>query len=345
MSIFVKGVCENFCPEKESKLRIKEKLLHFFELKDGQKHIPGTLVKCFSRSAADKKASRAEDLRTERCLQKCTEYLLKDVFMDNRKSFNTVYDFVFDRLRAVRQEIVMQNYNAQQTIRLLEPMIMFLSYSRYKLCEEAIDNFDPKICEQHLQECLKRALVCYDEIGINDMNLLEIQRRALIEALYQVFNLGSVEAMRRCLTLVDAIRLDPLFSVVFKISLSYMQGNFYRVLNGLQSLPHILCAIGSLKLPALRRHLYCVFSHAYSSKQLMVPVEFITHLTAHGNKAEVYDDCKYYNIKVSDDNQHLHFQKSEFKFDAAVLKCRHERFVDSKLKNTYLPEVLLLKKF
>lgn len=155
-------------------------------------------------------------------------------------------------------------------------MIMFLSYSRYKLCEEAIDNFDPKICEQHLQECLKRALVCYDEISLERAKLIDIRNRAFVEGLYQIFNLGSVESLKRCLTLPEDIRCyltfkkknhhflkiflyaffsraDPLFALTFKISLSYIQGNYYRVLNGLQSLPHIICAIGSLKLPTLRR--------------------------------------------------------------------------------------------
>lgn len=101
----------------------------------------------------------------------------------------------------------MQNYNAKQTIKLLQPMIMFLSYSRYKLCEEAIDNFDPKICEQHLQECLKRVLVCYDEIQLNEeTKLIDINNRAFLEALYQIFNLGSLDALKRCLTLPKEIR-------------------------------------------------------------------------------------------------------------------------------------------
>ncbi|XP_037820537.1 uncharacterized protein LOC119609718 isoform X2 [Lucilia sericata] len=283
-------------------------------------------------------------MRTERCLQRCIEYLLKDIILDKRKPFNLVYDFIFDRLRAIRQEMVMQNYNAKQTIKLLQPMIMFLSYSRYKLCEEAVDNFDPKICEQHLQECLKRALVCYDEISLDDLKLIDIYNRAFLEALYQIFNLGSVDALKRCLTLPKEIRTHSLFSLVFKISLSYLQGNYYRVLTGLQTLPHILCAIGCLKLPTLRRNLYEIFANAYSSKQLSVPVDFVLRLTAHANVNELREDCKYYNIKILDDKLHLNFQKNDFNSKITILKCKHEYFVDEKLKNIYLPEVLLMKK-
>lgn len=57
--------------------RTREKLLNFYEYKDGQKHVPGILVKCFARSAAGIKTPKAKDMRTERCLQRCIEYLLK----------------------------------------------------------------------------------------------------------------------------------------------------------------------------------------------------------------------------------------------------------------------------
>lgn len=58
--------------------RTREKLLNFYEYKDGQKHVPGILVKCFARSAAGIKTPKAKDMRTERCLQRCIEYLLKE---------------------------------------------------------------------------------------------------------------------------------------------------------------------------------------------------------------------------------------------------------------------------
>lgn len=92
------------------------------------------------------------------------------------------------------------------------------------------------------------------------------------------------------------------------------------------------------------RKLYQLFSHAYSSKQLLVPVDFVLRLCAHASKYELFEDCKYYNIKVSEDQQSLHFQKSDFKEDLPVLKCKQEKFVNVKIKNIYLPEILLLKR-
>ncbi|XP_011207456.2 germinal-center associated nuclear protein [Bactrocera dorsalis] len=340
----IKGTCELFCPDAEAKLRIKERLLHYYELKNGEKNVPGQLVKAFARSAAGVKAPRAKDLRTEICLQRTVEYLLKDIILDKRRSYNFIYDFIFDRLRAVRQEVVMQQYNERQTLKLLEPMIIFLGYSRYRLCEEQIDNFDAKICNQHLQECLKRVLCCYDDIDVNSLNLSELNRRSFVEAIYLLFNLGTTEALNRALSLPTEVSKNETFDLAYRIAINYYQGNFYRALVGIQKLPHILSAIAALKLQTLRRKVYMVFAHAYTSKQLFVPATFLCKLFLYEDVRNLLEDCKYYHIKLSEDKSSLQFQKSEFNINAVTLKETHESFVEKKLTKIYLPEVLLLKR-
>lgn len=43
-----------------------------------------------------------------------------------------MYDFIFDRFRAIRQDIVMQNLSAAFTVQLMEPIVLFLAYSAYR---------------------------------------------------------------------------------------------------------------------------------------------------------------------------------------------------------------------
>ncbi|XP_055911980.1 SAC3 domain-containing protein 1 [Eupeodes corollae] len=348
MPEFVQGTCEEMCPDQEVKLRTKERLLHFYECKPGQKNVPGILVKSFSRSAAGIKIPRRKDLRTQRALNQTVEYLLKEIILDKRRPFNHVYDFVFDRLRAIRQEIVMQSYDSTATIRLLEPMIMFLAYSRYRLCEESVDNFDPKICDQHLQECLKRVLCCYDEVyakfGYENMKLNAIRSRIFIESIYQLFNLGSVEALTRCVHLPVEIKTDPIFAAVYSIALNHFQGNFYKVLDGVARLPHILCATSCLKLQIIRRQVFQIFASAYSSKQLLLPVDWLRKLLLYSNNSEVVQDCKYFELEYISEKNAIRFYKSDFKCENVPLKQKHEGFADEKLKKIYLPDILLLKK-
>ena len=41
---------------------------------------------------------------------------------------------------------------------------------------------------------------------------------------------------------------------------------------------------------------------------------------------------------------HLNFQRNDFNQNVAILKCKHEYYVDHKLKDIFLPEILLMKK-
>lgn len=73
--------------------------------------------------------------------------------------------------------------------------------------DEPIDRFDPKICQQHLQECLKKVLRCYDVLdeqsSCNNRSDADIEtasiHRGFIESLYLLLNLGSSEAMARAI--------------------------------------------------------------------------------------------------------------------------------------------------
>lgn len=94
------------------------------------------MVKEFARSAAGVQRPKSHGLRTKACLKRTVNYLLTDIIRDERKPFHFLYDFIFDRLRAIRQEIVMQDFDEILTIELIEPMIMFLAYSLYRFVLE-----------------------------------------------------------------------------------------------------------------------------------------------------------------------------------------------------------------
>lgn len=344
----VKGTCELMCSKNEEELRVKERLLNFFEYKNGKKHLPGTLVSEFARSAAGMKTPKNFELRTDFALQKTVNYLLQTVILDKRKPFSYVYDFIFDRLRAVRQEIVIQNFEDAPSARLLEPIIMFLSFSRYNLCEENIHNFDPKICEQHLQECLKKLLCCYDELYLKnpqkELTFKKEKTRVFMECLYLVFNLGSHEALQRSLTVPKNVKESALYNQVFKFSLNFYCHNYFKTMADAQKLPHVLCAIASLKMQDLRRKVLEVFSHAYNSKTLVVPLDWLTKMVFQ-EVDQLKETLEYYELELNCDKTAVKFSRMQFATNKVPPKPFREQFVEEKIKKIYLPELLLLKKF
>ena len=61
----------------------------------------------------------------------------------------------------------------------------------FRLCAETMDNYDPKINNTHLQECLKRLLVLY----AGTVSLAPPQNYGTFMALYLLFNLGCNDAI------------------------------------------------------------------------------------------------------------------------------------------------------
>ena len=101
----VVGRCTDYCPAREVQLRVRERLLHRYEV--------GSLrpVKEYSRPAAGQAAPGSDTVRTPDTLLDCVKYLVREVLgprVGVKEEQLELYDFVFDRLRAVRQDLVVQ---------------------------------------------------------------------------------------------------------------------------------------------------------------------------------------------------------------------------------------------
>lgn len=72
-----------------------------------------------------------------------------------------MYSFVFDRLRSVKQDMIIQRASGLNCVAILERMVRFLIYASYRLCGEPLHSYDPRINDTHLQENLNWLLDCY----------------------------------------------------------------------------------------------------------------------------------------------------------------------------------------
>ena len=103
----VVGRCTAFCPAKELKLRVRERLLSRYEA-GGEGLRP---VKEYSRPAAGQAAPSSDTVRTPDTLLDCAKYLVREVLVPRlmaKEKLLDLYEFVFDRLRAIRQDLVVQ---------------------------------------------------------------------------------------------------------------------------------------------------------------------------------------------------------------------------------------------
>lgn len=263
------------CPLAERQWREKERLLHPFEVLEGTesdtrpKADRNKAVKQFARSAAGQREASPEELRPLPVLLKTTAYLMRMIVPSSTDAnWADSYQFVWDRLWAVRQDMTIQDLSGSDCVRILEQAVRFYVYAAFRSFEEDISSFDPHINGQHLQECLKRLLVQYQGCCA----LGECANRPEMEAVYLLHNLGSPEALAHALALPKEVRAHRLVRTSLDASRAHMQGNFVRVLRAYRSLPALLaCALHS-HLEAIRRTALQVLTAAYSSQNCKFPL-------------------------------------------------------------------------
>ncbi|XP_047988741.1 germinal-center associated nuclear protein [Leguminivora glycinivorella] len=341
----IKGTCLSMCPEDEVKMRDIAKMVHVLEVINGRK----VLVKCYSRSAADSTVAVPRLLRPYEVLQDTVRHLLLQVAQNRDTNMLLIYDFVSDRLRAVRQDMTVQRLSAKECMTLLEPMIRFHVYFGYKLCEYPIKAYDPVLNKKLLLECLKWFLSCSDSIDQTPKDLTtEIEKlnlnhnlirnknqdifkcdKELIESLYILCNLDDVHPMYRYLNLANHLKSHRAINLAYKIATANWRGNFVKVCKLLHNLcPLTYCAL-CLHLPTLQRHALPVISTAYNSKQLTVPLSALRTWLRFDSDAAAASVCAHYGLAANQGA--VRFSKADFKADVATHQPSRLLLLDQKM--------------
>ncbi|XP_044756715.1 germinal-center associated nuclear protein [Coccinella septempunctata] len=318
---YATGKCETMCPIEEMKMRQREKLLHVFEMVPGTEKRnplvdPNRAVKMYNRSAAGKFMTNENFLRPPDVLLKTVKFLLENVIEDTRYSWLTKYDFITDRLRAVRQDMIIQNVSRSQAISLLEPMVRFHAYSAYWSCDQDIYHFDPHLNRKTLQECLNNLLILYDQVEkfpsshyeerfLNHINI----SRPFFEALNLILNLGNEEILFRLICLPTKFRTSIVKTAIL-MAVNYMRKNFVKVCRYIRDLTPLLAGISILQLPVVRRKTLQIMSVAYSSKNLKFPLHDLKQLLIYESINDVFEDCTHFGLHTNEDC--VHFDKNSF---------------------------------
>ncbi|KAJ8722984.1 hypothetical protein PYW07_004164 [Mythimna separata] len=327
----ITGTCNSMCPEDEVKLREQERLIHVLEVWGSEKK----LVKGYSRSAADSNMAVPHLLRPYPVLTYTVQYLLMDITRRVDVPASVVYDYVNDRLRAVRQDATIQRLPPEQCACLLEPMIRFYVYYGYKLSNLPLKDYDPVLNKKYLLECMKWYLSCSDSLATMrgnidhltgflssiDLNGKDkknkiVNDRVLIENLYILCNLDDLHPLFRYVKLSKDIKRHPKLQLAYEIAIANLHGNYVRVCRLADKLcPLSYCALFTY-LPTLQRRALAVMSHAYSNKRLTVPADALAHWLRYREPHDARAACEHYGLKVQ--GADVRFEKTDFKSDVTL---------------------------
>ncbi|KAF6726359.1 SAC3 domain-containing protein 1 [Oryzias melastigma] len=306
-----KGTCQTMCPSQELQDREAQNRLHHFEMVPGTekdrrpKGDPRRAVKEYARPAAGKDATNPTDLRPPAVLLKTVHYLIDEIAASpNLHPWTEVYNFVFDRLRSVKQDMIIQRVSGSDCVALLEPVVRFLIYASYRLCGEPVRLFDPRINDTHLQEFLSWLFDCYTAGSGPNPNQEEFQALGLL------YNLGSVRAHQHVLELPLQLRTSPSVALAASINQAFLERNPVRLLRLAGGLSFLQTCALHRHLVTCRRTLLLIYSHGFSSRNCHFPLDRLAQLLRLDPPLAA-QLCQLCGVQVDLENQVL-FSKSAF---------------------------------
>ncbi|XP_042064553.1 SAC3 family protein B-like isoform X1 [Salvia splendens] len=165
-STSIVGLCPDMCPESERSERERKGDLDQYERVDGDRNITSEYiaVKKYTRTAE----REAELIRPLPILQKTIDYLMNllDEPYDDR--FLGLYNFLWDRMRAIRMDLRMQHIFNLEAITMLEQMIRLHIIVMHELCEHTrgegfSEGFDAHLNIEQMNKTSVELFQCYDD--------------------------------------------------------------------------------------------------------------------------------------------------------------------------------------
>ncbi|XP_068599674.1 SAC3 domain-containing protein 1 [Brachionichthys hirsutus] len=336
-----RGVCLTMCPASELRLRELQNRLHRFEMITGTEKVrrprgdPLRAVKEYSRPAAGKDSTNPSDLRPSGVLLKTVCYLIDDIVASNHLyPWTEVYSFVFDRLRSVKQDMIIQRIPGLTRVAILERMVRFLIYASYRLCGEPLWMYDPCINDTHLQENLSRLLFCYATETGPHPNQEEFQALGLL------YNLGSAQATQHIIELPEQLRSSPAIALALSVNRAFLERNPVCLLRLAQQLDFLQSCALHRHLVACRRDLLLIYSYGYSNRNCRFPLDRLAQLLSL-DASLTAQLCQAYGLEVSQDGKVVFAKASFTEPEQGPLHCkRYHGLVAEKQRDLAIGNIL-----
>ena len=216
-------------------------------------------MKEYCRPAAGQAPPSVKEIRTLVTLQDCVRYLLTSVLRVGLDTcgLQDLYDFLFDRLRAVRQDLTLQSVQDDTArLEILASCVRF--HLVFGVLLRGQSSFSQHINSQHQLDCLKSCLL----LSPDQSHLLPP-----LHCLYLLSNMDSEHALNwavniqhRSDSLGESFILmlsnsRPSLEKCVELAQSYRAGNYVRFYRLVSSLPLLL-------LLAVPRYCQIMLSHA-----------------------------------------------------------------------------------
>ena len=304
------GECMEMCPKAEILLREETRRLAVFEMVAGTENgrFPkanhNTCVKEYTRSAAGCRIDRSK-LRPAHVLQKCMNYLTDEIVDQDKhgKSWVEIFEFVSNRVRAIRQDMVVQRIQGDVVVDILKKAVRFHIVVMEECKSER--NFDRALCLDQLHGCLLPLMEYVKTIKNVSVEYESHLYYVLLNMKSTSLALNSIRDM-----LQERIyrKENEHEHAIFELALAYILFNYHRLFKIFERLPYIASCCLATSVNHLRIKALNIIQKAYSSKNSKLPLETITKWLRFDSCEDAREFCNVLGLNT--DNEFIFLNKT-----------------------------------
>ncbi|KAH9405517.1 Spectrin beta chain, non-erythrocytic 1 [Tyrophagus putrescentiae] len=309
------GTCPDMCPEQERYFRIETNCVSPFENDEHGRPDQTRMVKEYRRSGADQKEPLPHELRPISVLQRSMTYLCLEIvdadYLPSGANLGEWFDFIWSRTRSIRKDITQQHLISLDSVNLIEKCARFHIYCAYYLCEEELKNFDPKINDENLRNCLQTLKEFYFELGTRS---IYCPNEAEFRSYDVVLNLQNGETLSEMKHYRKEIRHSPDVRFAVKIYQAFQSKNPIKFFQLARKANFFMSCILNIYFTPFRIDILNVVRRAYtvpkSSSVVAFPLDRIMHLLAFDELNEMTKFCDLVDLEYDEVNELVNIQRS-----------------------------------
>ena len=247
----------------------------------------------------------------------CVRYLVTTVMQAEvaRADITDVYDFVFDRLRAVRQDLVLQAaVPAQDQVFILGVCVRFHVVMGHLLARHA--SFSAHINSQHQLDCVKSCLLLQG--ALVEPSTHTLASLDTLQCLYLLTNLDSAHAVNWAINQPSSsgggslgivivrpdirhkmhVHCTSISGMCLDVARSYREGNYVRFFRQVANLPSLFLLAVFKYCKLLLSLAVSVNRLAYKSPNIKFPCDHLARLlwVSRTGNLETYLRCKGFKV-------------------------------------------------
>ncbi|KAJ3592539.1 hypothetical protein NHX12_007666 [Muraenolepis orangiensis] len=295
------GTCPDMCPEKERFMRDTRNQLSCFELFPGAETVDHrAAIKEYSRSSADQEEPLPHELRPLPVLGMTMDYLVTTVMDQGLHNYRDWYDFVWNRTRGIRKDVIQQHLCCPQTVALIEKCTRFHVHCAHHLCEESLMTFDAKINNENMTKCLQSLKELYQDLAERQ---LYCPREAEFRLYTVLLNLNDGDILREVQQFRDEVRNSVEVKFAVQAFTALNTNNFVRFFKLVKCASYLASCLLHRYFNQVRAKAVLTLNIAHtvgSQRSTMFPIEDLARMLMFPDAAEASHFIQQYGLLVSD---------------------------------------------